>query len=251
MISIFNICKVGTCRIQVSGLEKDSDQYLDEEQVSFRNYTFEQSATINIMTAIDSKQNETLETYQLVPHIDIDIDEFEIIKDGMKRIDHIIIPTKEWLDYVIERNPAALDDYSIIYFIDGDNFYKYINGSIEEVTIEEIYEVNTEVTTLIKSSLHTFPICHLEQCFYKICLYLLENMPCKDPCFTDKMKGFAGEILNRDIVWMAINTINYAIEQQQFFRAQAILEQIETCWGICKDLGTNKISSYTGCGCHS
>jgi hypothetical protein len=25
----FNICKKGTCGIQVSGLERDSDQYLD------------------------------------------------------------------------------------------------------------------------------------------------------------------------------------------------------------------------------
>jgi len=37
----FSICKYGACGIQVSGLEKDSDQYLDEAQVSFRNYTFE------------------------------------------------------------------------------------------------------------------------------------------------------------------------------------------------------------------
>ena len=30
--------------------------------------------------------------------------------------------------------------------------------------------------------------------------YLLENMPCTDPCFSDKIKGFTGEILNRDII---------------------------------------------------
>jgi len=39
-------------------------------------------------------------------------------------------------------------------------------------------------------------------------------MPCTDPCFTDKAKGFTKEILNRDIIWMAINAIKYSIEQQ-------------------------------------
>jgi hypothetical protein len=45
-------------------------------------------------------------------------------------------------------------------------------------------------------------------------MYLLDNMPCTDPCFNEKMKGFAGEILNRDIIWMALNAIKYCIEQQ-------------------------------------
>lgn len=251
MISIFNVCKLGTCGLQIQGLERESDQYLDQEQVSFRNYTFEQTVTLNLITAIDSKENETFESYTVVPHIDIDIDEITVGKDGLKRVDHIIIPTKDWIDFIIERSPAALDQYSIIYFFDNDSFYKYINGDIVNVPIEEILEVNTETTTLIKSSSYVFPICHLEQCLFRLCLYLLENMPCKDPCFTDKIKGFAQDILNRDIVWMAINAIQYAIEQQQLFRAQNILEQIQTCWGICKDLDNNKPINYSGCGCHS
>ena len=79
-------------------------------------------------------------------------------------------------------------------------------------------------------------------------MYLLDNIPCTDPCITDKVKGFKLDILNRDIVWMAINAIKYCIEQQQFFRAQKLLEHIETCWGICKD--TNNINkSNKGCGC--
>jgi hypothetical protein len=50
-------------------------------------------------------------------------------------------------------------------------------------------------------------------------MFLLDRMPCIDPCFTEKMKSFSGEILNRDIIWMALNAIKYCIEQQQFFRA--------------------------------
>ena len=253
MIAKFSICKSGTCGIQVKGLEKDSDQYLNQPQISVRNYTFEQTVTLNTVIGLDSKENETFEQSSIVPHIDIDIDEITMNTDGLKQIDHYIIPTQEWFNYVLERDITAFDAYSIVYFFDTteEKFYKYLNGSLVQVELNEILEVNTTNTTIIKESLNTFQMCHLEECFYKLCKYLLENMPCTDPCFDEKMKGFAGEILNRDIVWMAINAIKYCIEQQQFFRAQAIIEQMETCWGICRDLDNINSSNYKGCGCHS
>lgn len=249
----FNICKKGTCGIQVSGLERDSDQYLEQKQVSFRNYTFEQTATINIVVAISSDETETLESYSLVPHTDIDIDEITLEKDGLKRIEHIIIPTDTWFNYVREMDESALDTYENGVYILGrdDKFLKYKHGQFTEVSIEEILEINQEDTTLIKASLHTFELCHLEECFFKLCMYLLDNMPCLDPCFNEKMRGFSGDILNRDIIWMVLNAIKYCIEQQQFFRAQKLLERVETCWGICRDLDNINSTQYKGCGCHS
>lgn len=249
----FSICKKGTCGIQVSGLEKDSDQYLDQEQISFRNYTFEQTATLNVVMAISSDETETLESYSLVPHTDLDIDEITLEKDGLKRVEHIIIPTKQWFDYVYELDEPSFDSYANgVYFVgDEDKFFKYKQGEVIEVPIKEIVEINQEDTTLVKTELHTFELCHLEECFFKLCMYLLDNMPCTDPCFNEKMKGFAGEILNRDIIWMVLNAIKYCIEQQQFFRAQKILERVETCWGICRDLDNINSTQYKGCGCHS
>jgi len=118
--------------------------------------------------------------------------------------------------YVRDMDETALDNYTNgVYFIGTeDKFYKYRHGTITEVPLEEILEINQEGTTLIKTSLHTFELCHLEECFFKLCMYLLENMPCTDPCFNDKAKGFTSEILNRDIIWMALNAIKYCIEQQ-------------------------------------
>lgn len=249
----FNICKTGTCTIQVKGLEKDSDFYLDEELVSFRNYTFEQTATINVVIAVSSDETETLESYSLVPHTDLDIDEMTLGKDGLKRIEHIIIPNKEWFNYVYQMDETSFDSYTNGVYIIGeeDKFYKYKYGEFTEVSIEEIMEINQENTTLIKTSLHTFELCHLDECFFKLCMYLFDNMPCTDPCFVEKMKGFSKEILNRDIIWMAINAIKYCIEQQQFFRAQKLLERVETCWGICRDFDNINSTQYKGCGCHS
>lgn len=251
MIATCKICKSDTCTVQVKGLEKDSDQYLDEEQISIRNYTFEQTITLNVLYSIDSKENQTRDSYSIVPHTDIDEDEITMETDGLKQIDHFIIPTNLWFNYVAERDLNAFNDYSIVYFfnIEDEKFYKYISGLITEVSIDEIIEVNTEGTTLVKTSVNTFQLCHLEECFFQLCLYLLNNMPCSDPCLDVKAKGFKGEILNRDIIWMAINAIKYCIDLGQFYRAQALLEQIETCWGICKNLNNNLYSSYSGCGC--
>ena len=251
MIASCKICKSGTCGIQVEGLERDADQYLDEPQVSVRNYTFEHTVTLNVLYSIDSKENQTRDLYNIVPHTDIDIDNMDVQQDGLKQIDHYIIPTQEWFNYVLERDISHFDAYSIVYYFNttDEKFYKYLNGVVQEVFIQEITEVNPDETTLIKCSNNTFEMCHLEKCFFKLCMYLLENMPCTDPCFETKMKSFKGDILNRDIVWMAINAIKYCLEQGQYFRAQAILEQIETCWGICKETNKNISSNYSGCGC--
>lgn len=251
MIATCKICKNGTCAIQVKGLEKDADQYLDQPQISIRNYTFEHTVTLNVLYSIDSKENMVMDQYSIVPHTDIDIDDITIQTDGLKQIDHYILPNEEWLDYVIYMDPTSLDNYSLVYYFNkqDENFYKYQNGASVKVEPEEIFEVNADTTTLVKTSVNTFQICHLEECFFKICLYLLENMPCTDPCLNDKMKGFSGEIINRDIIWMAINVIKYCLQLGQYHRAQTILEQIETCWGICKQLNKNISSKYNGCGC--
>ena len=42
MDSVFKICKKGACGITITGLEKDNDEYLNEDgevAVSTRNYT--------------------------------------------------------------------------------------------------------------------------------------------------------------------------------------------------------------------
>ena len=48
MNSIFKVCKSGTCGIAITGLERDSNEYLtDPTTVSVRNNTFLQSVTLN------------------------------------------------------------------------------------------------------------------------------------------------------------------------------------------------------------
>jgi hypothetical protein len=46
-----------------------------------------------VIIAIASDETEEIESFSLVPHSDIDVDEIILKKDGLKRVEHIIIPT--------------------------------------------------------------------------------------------------------------------------------------------------------------
>ena len=127
------------------------------------------------------------------------------------------MPTNEWFNYVKERDINHFDEYSIVYFFDleTERFFKYNKGVLSTIEIQEILEVNIEATNLVESISYTFEMCHIKECFFKLCKHLLENMPCE--CVN--AKDFSDEILNRDIIWMAINVIVYLLEQRQYYKA--------------------------------
>lgn len=66
--------------------------------------------------------------------------------DGIYKVVHMIIPTDEWLNYVIKRDPGALDAYHSIYIYSSEisAFIKYNpeNNTYNPVNIEELLEVN-------------------------------------------------------------------------------------------------------------
>lgn len=247
MNSIFKICNAGNCKISIVGLEQDSSQYLEQRQVSIRNYTWEDTVSLNVIYKVDSKQEEVLESYDIVPHTDIDSLDVLLEKDGLYKVLHIIVPTYEWFQYVSERDLSHFENYSLTYFFNTTNetFYKISQGQVEEVPLAEIIEANLNDSNLISSERYTFGMCHINECFFKICKKLLENLPCE--CInTDNFKQ---DILNRDIIWMAINTINYLLQQENYFKAQNIIEQIDTCWGICGNLDSQLNKGGCNCGC--
>lgn len=262
MDSIFKICKKGTCGITVTGLEKDNDEYLSEDGeiiVSTRNYAYSQTITLNVITSIKSSGDETLQDYEIVEHsIDcIDESDIELPIDGLYEVSHIIIPTQEWLTYVLDRDPTALTAYNSVYYYDAvtQTFKKYLNSESVDVTIEEVLAVNAlppasitdKTTTIIRGDKNTFCVCHINECFYRLCKNLLTDLPGRCRNRVDDVKNL---IYNRDIIWMAINIIKYLIELKQYYEAQRVLEDITQCGGICKDVMIDKDTIGGGCGCN-
>jgi len=48
---------------------------------------------------------------------------------------------------------------------------------------------------------------------------------------------------------MAINVINYCIQNCQYLKALKILDCVSTCSGICADVKTTTTKTRSGCGC--
>lgn len=259
MDSIFKIGKFGTCGIKIVGLELDNDEYLNEDNViiSTRNYTYNQSVTVNILKSVNAQQEETLQQYKVVLHKYDCLDESEMNMtiDGLHTIVHMILPTQDWLKNVLLHAPEALEAYYGVYYYNTDSsqFMKFEDGVSKVVSIQEINEINAVApisvdeltTTIIRNEQSTFQMCHFMQCFYNICKNLLKAFPVKCP---DKNSEITQLQYYRDIIWMAINTIKYLLEKGQYFEAQRILEEINYCGTICNNIEKiNKPASNCGC----
>lgn len=262
MDSVFKICKKGTCGITITGLERDNDEYLNEDSeivVSTRNYAYSQTITLNAITSIKSTGEETTQKYDIVEHVIDCIDESDIEMpiDGLYEVTHIILPTDVWLKYVLERDESALTAYNLIYYYDtqSQSFMKYVDEESVAVSVEEILEVNAtppadvkeKTTTIIRGDKNTFCMCHLNECFYRLCKNLLGDLPGR--C-QNKLDDVRMLIYNRDIIWMGINVIKYLIELAQYYEAQRVLEDITQCGGICKDVD-RVVEGGGGCGCNN
>lgn len=139
--------------------------------------------------------------------------------DGLYRVYHFVIPSSD------------------LVFSKGNYYYKN-----ELLTLQKLAEIindrpdddyygYTETLTVNTYDLH--------ECYRKIANEIFKR---KDTCDT---KAYSDLIYKRDMVWMAINVINYMIDEGQTELIESLLNKIHSCHGICKTINkTNK-----GCGC--
>ena len=259
MDSIFKISKSGTYGILIEGLERDNGEYIDELTgvlISTRQYAYSHSVTVNVLTYLSANGVETPITSAVNDHSLIDSQLFKLTKDGLYKVSHIILPNQVWLAYVLERDPSTLTlNYSHVYYYNtADNkFYLYTNGTSTEVQVIDILNAQAVdkvlttdlVTTVIRLDKNTFIMYYLNDCFRAMCKDLLQSLPntCKQTSDEYKQK-----IYNRDVVWMTINVIKYALSVSQYYEAQRYLESITRCGILCSTVSTN--INY-GCECNS
>lgn len=258
---IFNICKSGECGLVVTG--KSAYENMD--------FSYNDSVTINILSSLDSTYNITKTGLKINDH-QLDVDEviFNFFSDGLHKIQHIIVPTIQWLhSYIQTEKHLPYKDNIYVYVPSGywtgviDSVYQ-LKDSVELtdiqsldtipmdlfnlINIDQLIELcesdpnDAQVTsTLLFDYKHTFATCNLQKCYYKFCQSYLQNL-CTGKCSQQNIQ-------NRDIIWMALNTINYLLDLERYAEAQSILEEINRCSGLC-----NKISVKQGgssCGCSS
>ena len=148
--------------------------------------------------------------------------------DGYISFCHIVLPTKEFFDSHKGQFTYYADKYGRVYNQSG------------EVNIQLILEVND--STLIRHMHNFFSVFHLRKCYVSLCQKIFEDKGF-DRCFNGKVDSQL--ILKRDLVWSALNVIQYMIDFNQLAEAQRLLERINGCNGLCSGVDTGD----KGCGC--
>ena len=128
------------------------------------------------------------------------------------------------------------------YYYYGGKFY---NTGIE-VGLQDIIEVNPEVSGIEMIYDYYFQTCRLEKCFINACYQIFDsktfticNNPKVDPNITYK----------RDLIWSALNAIKYMVEVDQYEEAERLLERVVGCNGLCDNHLCNDPHNNLGCGC--
>ena len=233
-----NITTSDKCKIVV----QDVSTYLAEDFSGIVKGKFKYSDTISIDVL---QHNQTLKTiytkHDTLKSIDIPIG-----FDGQFSLVHLVIPNIEWFNKELEKTEgSALGLYNIVYFSDGIDIYKYINGETSQVTIDDILEINTVNTTISRISRDFVSICFLRKCYINLCQQIFNDRGISK-CW-NKNKVNSELIYKRDLVWMAINVVKYLTQCEQLAEAERVIETIQGCNGLC--VSTNLTNSTNGCGC--
>ena len=149
--------------------------------------------------------------------------------DGYISFCHIVLPTKEF-------NDSHLGQFT--YY--ADNNGKIYNQNNERVDVQLVLEVNDN--TIIKHTHNFFSVFHLRKCYVSLCQKIFNDRGF-DRCFNGKIDSQL--IFKRDLVWAALNVIQYMIDFNQLAEAQRLLERINGCNGLCSGEDTGD----KGCGC--
>lgn len=266
----FKLKKLENCFLEVKGLENEKGLY-DLEQ-----FTFENTATLNILIKLNSnKVDETIVDQAVCEH-NFDeqtgdpLEDFTIHKfpqDGLFKIVRFIIYTMTGIQNVcsnfscITQKTYAYEDGKIYKLEPGieykkeDGIWKYFDNEsgkwmqLKELdSLKEMLEwddifmavtnLDADPSTPFEKP-YIFNLCNLWKCYYNQANKILGKL-CSDRCSKE-------DTFNRDMLWMAINAIQYSLDNGMFFEAQCILDRITQCNGICPE-STLK-SNSKNCGC--
>lgn len=238
-----NVTTSDNCKIMVS----DISTYLAEDFSGTVKGKFKYSDTVSIDVLQHNKTTETVYRDPIyTKHDTLQPINIPVEFDGWFDVIHLVLPSIEWFNREIDKSEgSALGLYDLVYFSDGIDIYKYLDGNVSQVTIIEVLEVNPINTTVSKTNRDYVSICFLRKCYINLCQQIFEDRGFSR-CW-NKNKVDSELIYKRDLVWMAINVIKYLTECEQLAEVERIIETIQGCNGLC--VSSNLTSKTNGCGC--
>lgn len=239
-----NVTTSDSCKIIVS----DISTYLAEDFSGTVKGKFKYSDTVSIDVLQHNKTTETVYRDPIyTKHDTLQPINIPVKFDGWFDVIHLVLPSIEWFNREIDKSEgSALGLYDLVYFSDGIDIYKYLDGNVSQVTINEVLEVNPINTTISKTNREYVSICFLRKCYINLCQQIFEDRGFSS-CW-NKNKVDSELIYKRDLVWMSINVIEYLTQCKQLAEVERIIETIQGCNGLC--VSSSIISKTNGCGCN-
>lgn len=251
MTPLVRICNIDKYSILITDITQDSNEYIPEDIVDTEVYhtknkfKYSETATINIIQKVTTSSEEIIDTIFTDHSTYLDEVHYKFENDGYYVIHHFILPTMDWAEQEIKKNPDLFKQKEF-YVCTCNQILKVGKGQVQEVSPEVLIEINTQDTNISKVVLDQFSISFLYNCYISLCSKIFNtiNFRCKNKSNIDDL------IFNRDFIWMVINIIKYYVELDQLLEAQRLLEEVNFCGGLCNEQGLPK-SQDCRCGCNS
>lgn len=229
-------------------------------------FAYEDAVTVNVLV-LEKKDNPSLTAITFNTHDVSKLDEvhLQLGEDGLYNLIHIVVPTYDW--YIRNKKLGTLSRYKQIFVSDGKNLLKITDNGLEQFDpIELVAHYDIYKTTIYGCQDFFFSTCFLWKCYINLCQMILNyNNPYEDSKTDSKMlldlvncgklsDQLEDYVYRRDFVWATINVINYLVEDKKLEEAEEILEEIQSCRGLCYDVKPSTNSERTRksstCGCN-
>ena len=241
------VCTSNTCEVIIKDITPTSGEsgYLPESFTGVATGRFRRSDTVTIdMLILNKTEGQEIQTPRF--NTENKVINIPVKFDGWFNVCRVVLPSKEWFERELNKETgSAIQSYDIVYYSDGKDLYKYIDGNSQAATIEEITDRNTEGTTISRVFKNYVSICFLKKCYLSLCQQIF-NSRGFSKCW-NRSQIESDLVFRRDLVWTAINVIKYRVEFNQLAEAQRVIEQIGGCNGLCKS--EFRQTSNHGCGC--
>lgn len=238
-----NIKVNSNCSITV----QDTTEYLSEDFTGIVANKFKYSDTISIDVLYYNKlQTPYYSNLTYNNHTDSSTQtKISVDQDGWFTVIHIVLPSKEWFEKELKKEASTLGLYTIVYYSDGSNIYKYIDGESSKVDIKEVIEINNLNTPINRTQKDFVSICFLKKCYINLCQQIFSDRGFSKCLQKNTIDNEL--VYKRDLLWMSLNVIKYLTENEQLYEVERIIETIQGCNGLCSS--QNNSNQVSSCGC--
>lgn len=222
-------------KVKLNKVDENLVQVVDNSEYDYSllptKFLRENTISINYLQKITSDDTKVKKVY-LSEHDSLEETVFEISEDGYYRVNHLIIPTREWLEKADLENIIKFDK---VYFYMNEDVYEYNFRNKQATKVDPIILLGVcdLKTTVFYSEEDFVSIYNLKKCLIDFINDKFSKQNCKEK--RDTTLNTKLEYLH-----MVYNVLDYYISCGNFIEAQNLLEEYSRCYDICKETKTSK-----------